>query len=186
MSHLICLASDAPLPVLPNPHLKLLSVNEALAQGLDVPQSMLSDPELDPDEPETFLWSDICIEINPETGEVTEPPEDCWDIWPIECADHLRTELPHLAEVEWPRCTPGRAAVLADYLRRQMETAETVELWNFWDGSDVELTCVHREEIPLAALTPEKIEALCEADAAHPKLLAGAEQFQQYCLAITR
>ena len=107
MSHLICLASDAPLPVLPNPHLKLLSVNEALAQGLEVPKSMLEDPELDPDEPETFLWSDICITINPETGEVTPPPEDCWDIWPIECADHLRTELQHLAEVEWGECTPG-------------------------------------------------------------------------------
>ena len=186
MSHLVCLASDAPLPVLPNPHLKLLSVNEALSQGLDVPKSMLEDPEIDPDEPETFLWSDISIEINPETGEVTPPPEDCWDIWPIECADHLQTSLPHLAEVEWPECTPGRAAVLADYIRRQLETAETVELWNFWDGSDVELTCVHREEIRLAELTPEKIAALCEKDAAYPVKLGPVEEFQQYCLSITR
>ena len=186
MSHLVCLASDAPLPVLPNPHLKLLSVNEALAQGLDVPKAMLEDPELDPDEPETFLWSDISIEINPETGEVTPPPEDCWDIWPIECADHLQTELSYLAEVEWGECTPGRAEVLADYIRRRLETAKTVELWNFWDGSDVELVRVHREEIPLSELTPEKITGLCEKDAVHPTSLAGEETWHQYCLSITR
>ena len=186
MSHLVCLASDAPLPVLPNPHLKLLSVNEALSQGLDVPKSMLEDPEIDPDEPETFLWSDISIEINPETGEVTPPPEDCWDIWPIDCADHLQTGLPYLAEVEWPECTPGRAAVLADYIRSHLETAERVELWNFWDGSDVELTRVHREEISLAGLTPEVIAALCEKDAVHPVTVGGIEEFQQYCLSITR
>ena len=152
MSHLICLASDAPLPA-------------------------LSDPRSP---------SEICVTIDRETGSVDLSPEDCWDIWPMPGTDHLHTALPYLAEAVWYRCTPGLAAELADYIRRHLERAETVELWNFWDGSDVELVRVHREEVPLAELTPEKIIALCEKDAAYPTLLGGIEEFQQYCLCITR
>ena len=127
---------------------------------------------------------DICIRIDKATGAVTTTPENFWEIWPIPCAEHLHTALPYLAEVAWHRCTPDLAAALADYIRRQLETAETVELWNFWDGSDVELVRVHREEISLVELTPEKISALCEKDVVHPSFLAGTEVWHQHCLCI--
>ena len=186
MSHLVCLASDTPLEILPNPHLKLLSVNEALALGLDVPQSMLMDPELDPDEPETFLWSDITIEFDPETGAVTPPPEDCWDIWPMEIAASFSSSKKYFAEVEWPCCTPGRAQVLADYIRRHLETAEELELWNLWNGTDAELHRVFETRITLSDFAPEHIIALCEKDISRPKLLGPVEEYPQYCLTITR
>jgi len=186
VSCLVCLASDTPLDILPNPHLKLLSVNEALAQGLEVPQSMLMDPELDPDEPETFLWSGITIEINPQTGEITPPPEDCWDIWPMDIPAPVRSEKQYFAEVEWPCCTPGRAEVLADYIRRHLECAEELELWNLWLGTDADLTRIYETRVPLSAFSPEHIIALCEKDIARPTFLGPVEEYPQYCLTITR
>jgi len=186
MSHLICLASDTPLEALPNPHLKLLSVNEALEQGLTVPRCMLEDPELDPDEPGTYLWSDIRIEFDPLSEALPPEPEDNFDIWPIEGADSLQTDCGFLAEIEWSGCTPVRAEMLADYIRRHLEKAESVELWNLWQGSDAEQIRVCREEIRLAELTPEKLAALCEKDTVHPVRSGGIEQFLQYCLCITR
>ena len=131
---------------------------------------------------------DVCIRTDEATGAVTVTvtPEDWWEIRPIPGAEHLHTALPYLAEVAWHRCTPGLAAALADYIRRHLERAETVELWNIWDGCDVELVRVHREEIRFAELTPEKISDCCEKDVFHPTDLAGTEVWHQYCLCITR
>ena len=54
MSMMTCLASHTPLETLPNPHMKLLSINEALEQGIHVSDSLLYS-DVDYDEPETVL-----------------------------------------------------------------------------------------------------------------------------------
>jgi len=186
MSVIYCLASDTPLETLPNPHIRLLSVSEALAQGITVPKCMLEDPEVDPEEPETYLWSDIQVEPDPVTGALPPEPEDNYDIWPIDRVDNLHTKLRYLAEIEWSRCTPVRAELLLDYIRRHLETAERVELWNLWQGSDVELVRAKREETTLAETTPEMILTLCNKNTAYPIPSRRGKEFQQFCLCISR
>ena len=68
MSFFVGLASDMPLEAMPNPHIVMLSVNEALEQGIEVPKAMLMDYEIDHDEPGMILWSDIEPNIDIEKG----------------------------------------------------------------------------------------------------------------------
>ena len=185
MRCLVCLASDAPLEPMPNPHLKLYSVNEALALGLRVPPVLLISKTVDRDKPGAVLWSDLSVETDAETGE-SGLPEDCWDIWPLKHVPRAQSEKHYFASVEWPRCTPGRAAVLIDYVRRLLEQTEEVELWNLWDGDDAEFVRVRRRTVSIGALTAEDILTLCSADPVHPTALGPLEVIIQYCLVITR
>ncbi len=159
MSFLVALASDTPLETLPNPHMKMLSVNEALEQGIEVPKSMLMDPEIDHDEPGMIMWSDIEPNIDIEKGIFEIPdPDDNFDIWPMEEACELKSEKPFMAAVEWSRCTPGRAEMLLEYIRRHMEKAEEVELWNGYLSDE---STVMSSEAKLEELTAEDVFRFC-------------------------
>lgn len=168
MSMMTCLASNSPLEALPNPHMKLLSISEALGQGIKVPDSLLY-AGIDYDEPETYLWSDIVIrmDFDPATGEVTVTGDvdDNFDIWPVDAVDTLSTQRPYLAAVEWGNPTPGRAEILLDYIRRHLETAEDVELWQLWMGSgEEEQSPVKCRTIKLSELTPTIIFSHVQSD----------------------
>ena len=162
-----------PLETLPNPHMKMLSVNEALEQGVEVPKSMLMDLEIDRDEPGMIMWSDIEPVIDFEKGIFDVPdPEDNFDIWPIDTGDDLRSKKAYLAAVEWSRCTPARAEMLLDYIRRHMERAEELELWHTWMGGGGE------EEYPPLVKTTEK--SLAELGAEDICELCGTNVFEKY------
>ena len=189
MSMMTCLASHSPLEALPNPHMKLLSINEALEQGIHVSDSLLYS-DVDYDEPETVLWSDIEIKIDmdPLTGEVTVSGDvdDNFDIWPVESVDSLRTQRPWLAAVEWGNPTPGRAEILLDYIRLHLETAEDVELWHLWmGGNEEEEAHVKRRSIHLAELTAEMIYEHVQQDV-FARSFPGVDSITQYCLTILR
>lgn len=170
MSFLVALASDMPLETLPNPHMKMLSVNEALEMGVDVPKSMLADFEIDRDEPGMIMWSDIKPNIDIEKGVFDIPdPDDNFDIWPIEHGDDLQSKKEYLAAVEWNRCTPARAEMLLDYIRRHIAGSETeeIELWHTWMGGGGEEEyppLVKTTEISLSQLSAEDICAFCETN----------------------
>lgn len=168
MSYFVGLASDLPLETLPNPHVKMYSVNEALEQGIEVPKSMLMDYEIDRDEPNVIMWSDIEPVIDIEKGIFDMPdPADNFDIWPIDHGDDLQSKKEYLAAVEWNRCTIERAEMLLDYIRRHMESAEELELWHIWMGGGGEEEyppLVKTVEKSLAELTAEDICAFCDTD----------------------
>ena len=189
MSLMTCLVSHTPLEPLPNPHMKLLSINEALEQGIHVSDSLLYS-EVDYDEPETVLWSDIEISISmdPATGEVSVSGDvdDNFDIWPVDMVDTLRTQRPYLAAVEWGKPTPGRAEILLDYIRRHLETAENVELWHLWMGSEnQEQAHVKRRSVKLAELTSEIIFDHVQSDV-FARSFPGVDSLTHYCLTILR
>lgn len=72
MSYLTYFASDYPLPIVKNPHDKLLSVNEALALGVeDIPDILLA-PDFDRDKPEVILYSDREIVIDIDRNEIRD------------------------------------------------------------------------------------------------------------------
>ena len=189
MSFLVALASDSPLEVLPNPHMKMYSVNEALEAGIDVPQSMLMDFELDRDEPNTVLWSDIEPVIDIEKGIFELPdPDDNFDIWPIDTANDLQSKRSYLAAVEWNRCTPPRAEMLLDYIRRHLEKAEEVELWHTWMGGNGEEEyppLVKLEEKSFADINAEDICHFCESDV-FQSYFKNVDIGKQHCLLIKR
>lgn len=55
MSQILYLASNCPLAEIKNPHYKMLSVNEALAIGMEnIPEFML-EPEFDRNQPSVLL-----------------------------------------------------------------------------------------------------------------------------------
>lgn len=189
MSFLLALASDIPLETLPNPHMKMLSVNEALELGVEVPQSMLFDYEIDRDEPGMVLWSDIEPDIDIEKGIFNCPdPDDNFDIWPIETGDDLQSKKAFLAAVEWSRCTPGRAQMLLDYIRDHMAQTDELELWHIWMGGGGE------EEFPplvkttvknLEDMTVADIEEICKTDVFKP-YFDNVDIGKQNCLIIRR
>lgn len=189
MSFLVALASDLPLETLENPHMKMLSVNEALEQGVEVPKSMLMDLEIDRDEPGMIMWSDIEPVIDFERGIFDIPdPDDNFDIWPIDHGDDLQSKKEYLAAVEWSRCTPVRAEMLLDYIRRHMESAEELELWHSWMGGGGEEEyppLVKTEEKSLADITAEDICRLCGTDV-FERYFENVDIGKQYRLVIKR
>ena len=72
MSYLTYFASDYSLPIVKNPHDKLLSVNEALALGVeDIPDILLA-PSFDRDKPEVILYSDREVVIDIDRNEIRD------------------------------------------------------------------------------------------------------------------
>lgn len=189
MSFLVCLASDHPLETLENPHMKMLSVNEALEMGVEVPKSMLADYEIDRDEPGMIMWSDIEPVIDIEKGIFDIPdPDDNFDIWPIDTGDDLQSKKQYLAAVEWNNCTPARAQMLLDYIRRHMEQVDELELWHTWMGGNGEAEyppLVKKSEKSLSELTAADIEELCATDV-FQSYFDNVDVGKQYCLVIKK
>lgn len=162
MSAFLYLASDHPLPERPNPHLRTLSVREALKLGMEVPDFLL-EPEVDQDAPDTILWSDLELHIDTDAPLPTGlGPDDDFAVWPMEekLLD-MRTEKPYCACVEWGQYSSGRGRLLLDYVREQMQHTRELEFWHIWlDGAlDHPL---RQAVIPLTELTVEDISELAQ------------------------
>ena len=162
MSLVVAVCSNAPLETLPNPHMKMYSVNEALELGIEVPKAMLMDYEIDHDEPGMIMWSDIEPNIDIEKGIFDIPdPDDNFDIWPLEEPEELPTQMAYMAAVEWSRCTLGRAEMLLGYLGAHLECAGEVELWCARLGGS---ESVERSEKSFSELSPEDVLSFCTAE----------------------
>ena len=72
MSQILYLASNCPLAEIKNPHYKMLSVNGALAIGMEnIPEFML-EPEFDRNQPSVLLWPGTEITIDTETNTIND------------------------------------------------------------------------------------------------------------------
>lgn len=184
MSFLTYLASNAPFDEVSNPHYQQLSVNEALAKGMeDIPEFMLM-PGFDRDMPGMILWSDVEIVIDTDTGAMTDGDyDDDFAIWEIDRSmESVHTEKKYCASIEWGRCTAGRAARVIEYIRAQLKKSEEIELWHIW-MNDGYLARRESKTIPIDALRSEDIVTLVESD------VNKGEEFgmlTQYRLVITK
>ena len=120
MSAIIYIASDYPLKEVPNPHLKTLSVNEALAIGIeDIPEQLL-EPGFDRDKPDVLLWSD--------TIDTQSQLDDDFSIWPLDSStEDIYTEKPYRVYLEWDY-TKGRAEKVIQYIRKHLQHTSEVEI----------------------------------------------------------
>lgn len=156
MSALLYLASDHPLPEIQNPHEHFLSVNEALAMGMEVPAHLLA-PGIDRDWQHAIHWSDRTVHIDLDRGTVEDGGyDDDFSIVPLHpSTEDIYTQKHYRAEIEclW---TAGRGKAVLAYLRQRLETADEVELWHIWMGCDEPPKILHYEA-SIDEFTPEDL-----------------------------
>lgn len=162
MSRLLYIASDHPLPPRPNPHERMLSVNEALSMGLrDIPQALLA-PGFDRDRPGTLLWADRRVHINVDTGSVEDGNfDDDFALLDAKGCDDVYTKKRYAVYIEWHAWTEGRARGVIEYIRENLAHTDEVELWSIWMGF-AEPPIVRTKTLRLCELRPEHIKALEE------------------------
>lgn len=172
MSALIYLASDAPLAELKNPHNQVLSVNEALARGVEVPDYLLEDG-VDRDKPGVILWSDIDMAMD-ENGLNESGLDDDFAILPMEKSEDIFTEKKYCAVLEWDKYTPGRAQRVISYIREQLKHTPAVEIWHIWMGAAYPPPQVKRTSFRADALDVDVIKQLDALDVSSITLAAGS------------
>jgi len=151
MSVFTYIASDYPLAEVENPHVKTLSVNQALEMGVKV-HDFLLDPSFDRDKPNVILWADD----NNNFGEISIKAFSREDL-----LYDIYSEKKYLAQLEW-EYTECRAKKLLEYIKDHLTEADEIELWNTWLGIDSNRlkpkTKIHR--IPIEQLTCLDLEKL--------------------------
>lgn len=149
MSRLTYIASDFPLEEMENPHIKLLSVNQALEMGIKVHEFLL-EPSYDRDKPNVILW----VDDDKNFGEISIRPFCKGDI-----LDDIYTEKKFYAHLEW-EYTDYRAEKLIKYIKSHLIDANELELWNIWLGEcfDESEPKVKRYYIPIEQLTSSDLE----------------------------
>jgi hypothetical protein len=125
MSQFTFLASNSPLASVENPHVKWLSVNEAAALGMEIPQMLPKN--LDRDKPGVLLW----VDNEENLGDIT--------IYEAEWYKTYTEGLAYNSIVEWA-FTEERAERLIEYIRKHLESTERLEIWHIWLDSDNEIS----------------------------------------------
>lgn len=137
MSALLYAASDHPLPEVCNPHEKNLSVNEALAMGIEIPEYLLA-PGIDRDWKHAVHWSDRAIHFDLDHGTVEDGGyDDDFSMLPLPSGlsrEDIYTTKKYQSVIEciW---TEGRAKAIIAHLRAHLAAAGEVELWQIYMGS---------------------------------------------------
>lgn len=164
MSSVIFIASDSPLMERPNPHDKMLSVNEALALGIkDIPEFMLEEG-FDRNKSNVLLISDREVNINIDDGTIEDGNyDDDFCIWLTEDMHGMRTGKTFCAIFEWSKYTPGRAELLIEYLREQLKNTTEIELWHTWLDNELHHN-IKSTKICIDDLRAEDILALEEKE----------------------
>lgn len=122
MSALIYLASDTNLKEVKSPHNKTMSVNEALALGIEIPD-ILNSQAIDKDKPDMILWTDSYTESKEGGLLVDSGFADDISILPInEKMEDVRTKKQYCSMVECMSYKPKRMACAAS-LPRDWESA---------------------------------------------------------------
>lgn len=179
MSSITYIASDALLKERRNPHERLVSVNEALKMGITNIHEYLLSPDFDRDKPNVLLICDREININVDTGEITDGDfDDDFDIWTLSVYEkYLRTAKKHRMEVSMVRFTEGRGQGIINYIRDSLNETEETELWHIW-LDDNEEKKIEKRYISIDNVTPSDIKELMDTDV--------FTENTQYCLVITK
>lgn len=151
MSMMQLLASDQPLTERLNPHIRHLSINQAIALEMELPDFLLENPDIDRSEPVIQICDDEkhLDDLAVETAEAEL--QDLADDW---------TDLPHRARLSG-RFTVERVGELIDYIGAELSRASQIEVLSLWlDGSAPALV----RAVRLADLTEADLAFLDGAD----------------------
>lgn len=155
MSSLFYIASDYPLKEVSNPHLKTMSVNEALAIGMEGIPEQLLEPRFDRDKPDVLLWSDII--------DTQSQLDDDFSIWPLDnSTEDIYTEKLYRVYLAWDY-TKGRAEKVIQYIREHLEHTSEIEIWHVWVGDGV-LPKIRNCTIALDEFTSDDLKELSDLE----------------------
>lgn len=156
MSYATFLASDIPMPDMENPHQQFLSVNDALAKGIAIPDLVLDSETIDKDNPGVILWVDSEDNMGEIAIRSTEQPYYFTDDY----GNPPDTDLPCLASLEWIY-TEERAKKLIEYIRKHLEVAAVLEIWHYWIGGGRDLLeGMRKHSVHMDELTNIELEKL--------------------------
>jgi len=160
VSALTYIASDYPLPIVPNPHERMVSVNEAIALGVTQIHDVLLAPDFDRDKPGVMLVSDRDVVFNLYTGEVDDGAlDDDFALLSAEGCDSMYTEKQYAVYLEWNYYTEGRALRIIEYIKENLRHTDDVEIWRISMGAH-ERPLIRTTSIPISRLTPQDIQRL--------------------------
>lgn len=152
MSWFTFISSDYPLEEVENPYIKLLSVNEAMEKGIDLPGFAPFLSDIDRDKPGVVLW----VEKEESLGEIT--------IRPIDNASYVGSlpgNLKYCSALEWSY-SDERAKQLIRYVRKHLELSNEIEIWHIWlNNNGMEMT-VNKRDIHKNNLLPTDFKELLE------------------------
>lgn len=151
MSLLYLIASDEPLPERENPHIKLLSLNEAIELGVEL------DPEVaeyidDPDEPGVIMAG--------EDEELTDYPS----FYDSDMSSYLEGKSEKKYAIEMEGDFAGHPEVLLDYLKEQLKYTDEIEFWALWIGEDADENNKKIEEISYQEIEENLIDKIDESE----------------------
>jgi len=176
MSNVIYIAADMPLTPHPNPHEKMLSINEALAIGKNVSEILLQS-DIDRDKPNVILVADREININIDTGIVTDGDyDDDFSVWCAEKTAEMCTDKKYCAVVDCHRYTIGRVKQFIEYLKEQLANLDEIEIWHMWLGGDEQHNII-KTTIPITEFTVEHFLELEKRD---------VWNYTAYCYTVTK
>lgn len=149
------IASDCPLKEVENPHVKTLSVNQALEIGIEVANFLL-EPSFDRDKPNVILWVDDDKNFGEISIRAFSRDDLLYDIY---------SEKKYLAQLEW-EYTECRAKKLIEYIKDHLNKVDEIELWNTWLGKDTNKlkAKIKMHHIPIEQLTCLDLEKLFNKD----------------------
>ena len=160
MSVLTYIASDYPLPIIHNPHERMVSVNEAIALGRTNIHDCLLAPDFERDKPGVMLISDREVVFNIDTGEIDDGAlDDDFALLSAEGCDSMYTEKAYAVYLEWNYFTEGRAHRIIDYIKENLRHTDDVEIWRIWMGVH-ERPLIRTTTISISKLTPKDIQHL--------------------------
>lgn len=126
MSRFQFLASDRVLMEVKNPYIELISINEAMARNIKLPDLVMASTEIDRDK-KIMIACDSEEQLNE-----LEIKNDMY--YSSEYAKEYSNKL-YFSELRF-RYTEKRAKQLLDYLKGQMNNLEEIELWSIWLGEE--------------------------------------------------
>ena len=160
MSALTYIASNHPLPIIHNPHERMVSVNEAIALGKTNIHDCLLSPDFDRNKPGVMLVSDREVVFNIDTGEIDDGAlDDDFALLSAEGCDSIYTEKEYAVYLEWNYYTEGRAQRIIDYIKQILRHTDEVEIWRIWMGTH-EHPLIRTTTRSITQLTPQDIQRM--------------------------
>ena len=165
MSRFIYIASDYPLSPHPNPHEKMMSVNEAISAGVtNIPDILLSD-NFDRDKPGVIMVSNRNVYIDIDTGTITDGDfDDDFNIWIPDNSLPLKSNKKYFAVLEWHRLTEGRAENIIKYISQSLENTDMIELCHIWLGAEDQYHHIKSKVFTIDEFTSKDIIELDKAN----------------------
>jgi hypothetical protein len=161
MSVCTFIAADVALDEIKNPHYKLLSINEALAMGLEVSEVLLYSG-VDRDEPDVILCSDAEVVVNVDKGTVFDgDAEDNFALYTLK-DPQAYCDKPYAVYLEWNYYTEERAKRIIAYIKDVLKKTDCVEIWNVW--LDYDTPVVKTVTISIEELQPQDIKEIYDCD----------------------